>query len=144
MGLPRFLAAARIDDPERTVWLADELLDADARGPVVLLQIGRPSLIASELGRQLQKLNRRPVSLVINDRPAAQADSTLSRLVGAAAVWVFAEDMLEAFLIVFATQLAFNLRTKSRAGLPVIGVGGGSLALGGLMLATRVCHRAEY
>src|SRR6185503_16797579 len=95
-------------------------------------------------GRQLLRLGRRSISLVVRDRPAAQADQTLSRMAGASAVMVFADDMLEAFMVLYATQLAFSLRAKSRAGLPVMGIGGGAVSLGGLLLATRVCGSAQY
>lgn len=143
-GLPRYLVTATIEDAERTAWLANDLLSADAPGPVVLLQCGKPSIMAQEMGRQLLKLNRRSVSLVVKDRPAAQADSTISRMAGCAGVMVFADDMLEAFMVLYATQLAFSLRAKAKAGLPVFGIGGGAVSLGGLLLATRVCGSAQY
>lgn len=143
-GLPRYLAASRIDDPERTVWLADDLIGSGAPGPVVLLQVGRSSLAALEVGRALQKCGRHSLPLIVCDRPTAQADATLARMSGASAVWVFADDMLETFLVLYATQLAFHLRSKARAGLPVMGVGGGALSLGGLLLASRVCHQTQY
>jgi hypothetical protein len=144
MGLPRYLAAARVEDPERTVWLADEQLDSDARGPVVLLQCGRSSLAPSEISRQLQKRGRRSLHLTIRDRQMAQADETVARLAGASAVWVFSDDLLDTFMSTFATHLAWTLRAKASKGLPVVGIGGGALALGGLLLATRVCHRSQY
>jgi hypothetical protein len=145
MGLPSFLAAARMDDPERIAWLADELIDShDNGGAVYLLQCGRASIVAGVLANQLQKLGRRSVSLVLRDRQMAQSDSTLSRIASAGAVWVFAEDLLEAFLVLFATQLAWTLRAKARAGFPVIGVGGGAVALGGLLMASRVCPSSTY
>jgi hypothetical protein len=143
-GLPRYLATAQIDDPERIAWLADDLLGGDSQGPVVLLQCGRPSTMAVEIGRQLGKVGRRSLPLVIRDRATAQADSTVSRMAGASAVWVFADDMLEAFMILYATHLSFSLRAKARAGLPVLGLGGGAVSLGGLLLATRVCGSANY
>ncbi len=143
-GLPRYLMAAQIEDPERTAWLANDLLGIDAPGPVVLLQCGRPSMMANEMGRQLLRQGRRSVSLVVRDRPAAQASQTLSRMAGASAVMVFADDMLEAFMVLYATQLAFSLRAKARSGLPVMGFGGGAVSLGGLLLATRVCGSANY
>jgi hypothetical protein len=144
MGLPRFLAVARVDDPERTAYLADEQVDSDARGPVVLLQCGRSELSPSTIARELQKRGRRSINLTIRDRQMAQADETLARMAGAAAVWVFSDDLLDTFMSTFATTLAWSLRAKARSGLPVVGVGGGALALGGLMLATRVCHRSQY
>src|SRR5579859_4400044 len=52
--------------------------------------------------------------------------------------------MFQAFLTVFATRLAFALRAKARDGFPVIGIGHGALALGGLLLANRVCRDAQY
>jgi hypothetical protein len=143
-GLPRYLATAQIEDPERTVWYANDMVGDDARGPVVLLQCGRPSVMAAELGRQLQKLERRSVNLIVRDRPMAQSDQAVAKLAGASAVWVFADDMLEAFMTLYATQLCFSLRAKARAGLPVMGVGGGAVSLGGLLLATRVCGGSQY
>jgi hypothetical protein len=68
----------------------------------------------------------------------------LAKLVGASAVWVFSDDLLETYLSLFATQLAFELRSAAKAGLPVIGIGNGALALGGLLLATRICGDAQY
>jgi hypothetical protein len=124
--------------------LADEQIDSDARGPVVLLQCGRSAIAPSEIARQLQKRGRRAVHLTIKDRQMAQADETLSRLAGASAVWVFSDDLLDTFMTTFATQLAWSLRAKAGKGLPVVGIGGGALALGGLLLATRVCHRSQY
>jgi hypothetical protein len=143
-GLPRYLATARLEDPERIVLIADTLISPDATGPVVLLQVGRASAAAIEVGRQLQKVGRRTVPLIIRDREGAQSDLALSRLVGASAVWVFADDMLETFLTLYATDVAFHLRSKAQAGLPVVGVGGGAVSLGGLLLASRVCHQANY
>jgi len=145
MGLPRYLAAARVDDPERTAVLADELIAAqDNGGSVCLLQIGRGSLLAKTMSRELDTLGRRSTSVIVRDREAAQADATRSQLALASAIWVFAEDLLETFLTLFATQLAFSLRAKSRAGLPVIGVGGGAVSLGGLLLASRICDHSQY
>jgi hypothetical protein len=143
-GLPRYLAAARIDDPEKIVWMADDLIGSDVPGPVVLLQIGRSSHAAIEAGRALQKLGRHTLPLVVRDRETAKSEHTLARMAGACAVWVFAEDMLETFLTLYSTDLAFHLRAKARAGLPVFGVGGGAVSLGGLLLATRVCHQSQY
>jgi cyanophycinase-like exopeptidase len=115
-GLPRFLATACLEDPARIVSLADGLISPDANGPVVLLQVGKTSAAAVEVARELQKTGRRSVPLVIRDREAAQADHTLSRLVCASAVWVFADDMLEAFMTLYATDVAFALRARARAG----------------------------
>ncbi len=97
-GLPRYLAAARIDDPEKIVWLADDLIGSDVSGPVVLLQVGRSSLAAVEAGRALQKLGRSSLSLVVRDRDTAKSEHTLARMAGACAVWVYADDMLETFI----------------------------------------------
>ena len=105
-GRPRYLAAALINDPERTVWQANDLIGADVRGPVVLLQVGRSSPLALELGRALQNQGRHTVSLVVRDRAAAQSEHTVARMAGACAVWVFAEDMLETFLTLYATDTA--------------------------------------
>jgi len=143
-GLPRYLAAARIDDPEKIVWLADDLIGSDVSGQVVLLQVGRSSLAAVEAGRALQKLGRSSLSLVVRDRDTAKSEHTLARMAGACAVWVYADDMLETFMTLYSTDLAFHLRAKARAGLPVFGVGGGAVSLGGLLLATRVCHESQY
>jgi hypothetical protein len=143
-GLPSYLATAQIEDPERIVWYANDLLGADARGPVILLQCGKPSIMAAELGRQLQAVGRRGVNLIVRDRPMAQSEQTLSKMAGASAVWVFADDMLEAFMTLYATQLSFSLRARARGGLPVMGVGGGAVSLGGLLLATRVCGGSQY
>lgn len=145
MGLPRYLAAARTDDPERLAVLADELIATDDNGgPVCMLQIQRPSTIAKVLADQLRKRGRRTKDIVIRDRAMAQSDATVSSVALASAVWVFADDLLETFLTLFATQLAFRLRAKTRAGLPVIGIGGGAVSLGGLLLASRICGHTEY
>ena len=145
MGLPRYLASAGVTDPEHTVWLAEQLVEPrEKAGSVCLLQCGRPSLLAAELSRHLRKHGRRTVPLVVKDRDEAQADSTLTRLVGTSCIWVFADDLLQSFLTVFATQLAFSLRAKAKSGLPVVGIGNGALALGGLLLANRICRNAQY
>jgi hypothetical protein len=145
VGLPRYLAAARVDDLERTLGLADELIAPhELRRAVCLLQCGRPSALAGELAEVLGKSGRSFASLVVKERREAQSEAVLARLAGASAVWVFAEDMLEAFSCVFATQLAFALRARASEGLPVIGVGNGALALGGLLLASRICGSAQY
>jgi hypothetical protein len=145
VGLPRYLATARFDDLEKTVWLADDLVAAhDRTGAVCLLQCGGPSPAAAELGQYLTKHGRRVVPVIIKHREQAQLDSTLSKLVGTTSVWVFVEDLLETFFSVFATELAFALRVRAKAGFPVIGVGNGALALGGLLLAHRVCARSQF
>jgi hypothetical protein len=139
------MASARVEDAERTVHLATELVGApDKQGPVCLLQIGKPSALALQLGQLLTRAGWRISPLVIKDRTHAQSDSALGKLAVASTVWVFADDLLEAFFTVFATELAFALRTKSRQGLPVVGLGGGALALGGLLLANRVCPQSRY
>jgi cyanophycinase-like exopeptidase len=139
------MATARVDDVERTVFLANDMNAAhDASGPICLLQCGRPSALAAELTTYIQKLGRRVTPLVISDRAQAQSDSVLGKVAAASAVWVFADDLLETFFTVLATPLAFALRAKSKAGLPVVGFGSGALALGGLMLAHRVCRDAHH
>jgi hypothetical protein len=145
MGLPRYLAASRIEDPERTALLAHELIATnDNGGAVCMLQIGRTSPLANAISQELIKLRRRTKQVVIKDRDMAQSDSALASLTMASAVWVFADDMIETFSTLFATQLAFRLRARSRAGLPVIGVGNGAVSLGGLLLASRICGRSQY
>lgn len=139
------MALAGLDDVERTLALGDELSDEPAdRQAVALLQCGGPSSMASDLAKLLEQQGRGTISVVIHDREQAQSDSTLSKLSGAGAVWVFAENLFNAFMSVFATQLAFTLRHAARDGLPVIGVGSGALALGGLMVAQRVCQSAQF
>jgi hypothetical protein len=145
VGLPRYLATARFDDLERTVWHADDLVAAhDRAGAVCLVQCGGPAAAARELSHYLTRHGRRVVQLVITDRQQAQSEATLAKLVGVTSVWVFVEDLLQTFFTVFATQLAFALRVRAKAGFPVIGVGQGALALGGLLLANRVCHRSQF
>jgi hypothetical protein len=145
VGLPRYLAASRIDDPERTAFLVAELIAAaDNGGAVCLLQIGRSSPLAHLMSQQLHKLGQRTKSVIVRDREAAQSDATLNAAALASAVWVFADDLLETFLTLFATPTAFALRSKSRAGLPVVGIGGGAVSLGGLLLASRICAHSQY
>ena len=144
MGLPRYLAAARADDLERTLWLADDLNAPHERSTVALLQCGRESPLAGKLGTLLRNAGRTPVPLVVRERSHAQSPDLLRKLTNAGAVWVFAEDMFETFVTVFATQVAFVLRSKASEGLPVIGIGGGAMALGGLVLANRICDHAQY
>ncbi|MDQ3809102.1 MAG: hypothetical protein M3336_02315 [Chloroflexota bacterium] len=143
-GLPRYLAAARADDAERLVRLAEEQFGDALAGPVLMLQVGRASVQAAEMSRELDKRDRRSVPLVIADRDVAQSAGTLTRVASAGAVWVFADDLLEAFMTLFATELAFHLRSRAGKGLPVLGVGGGAVSLGGLLLATRVCAQPNY
>jgi hypothetical protein len=145
MGMPRYMAAARLDDLARTLNLADDLMTPqEKRGTVCLLQCGRPSAVASQLGDMLRRAGRYSTSVVISDRLSAQSDVTLAKLDAVSSVWVFADDMFEAFMSVFATQLAFTLRARAKKGLPIVGVGGGALALGGLVLANRFCRHAQY
>jgi hypothetical protein len=141
------MATARNDDPDRTVWFANDLAGTsshDKHSPTVLLQIGRPSAYASDLGARLEKLGRRPLALVVKDRYHAQSDISAAKLAGACAVWVFTDDLFEAFMTLFATRLAFALRLKAKEGLPVVGIGSGALAVGGLLLANRICRDAQY
>ena len=145
MGVPRYLATVVLDDLERTLAIADELLEEpEAMRKVALVHCGRASHRAEELGRLLSATGRTPVSLIVTTREQAQAPETLRRLSGASAVWVFVENLFEAFMTVFATQLTFAMRSVTRQGMPVIGVGGGALALGGLMLAQRICSGSQY
>jgi cyanophycinase-like exopeptidase len=141
------MATVRVDDPDRTIWLAHDLGRAssyDAQGTTVLLQIGRASAVAIDLGQRLEKLGRRPVALIVKDREQAQSEASIARVSNANAIWIFADDLFEAFLTIFATSLAFELRQKARDGVPIIGIGPGALALGGLMLANRICRDAQY
>jgi hypothetical protein len=139
------MAAARVDQLERTLSLADELITPqEKRAPVCLLQCGRPSPLAAQLDQILRRAGRYSLSVVVSDRLSAQSDFTLAKLGGVSSVWVFAEDLFETFMTVFATQLAFSLRARATQGLPVVGVGGGALALGGLVLANRFCRNAQF
>lgn len=145
MGVPRYLIAARADDVDHTLLLADELLGRNAHyGPVALVQCGRQSPIAVDLGERLRRAGRSSVAVVVDDRAQAQSDATLQKLTGAGSVWVFADDLFQTFMNVFATRLAFALRANAREGLPVVGIGDGALALGGLLLASRVCPNSRY
>jgi hypothetical protein len=143
MGLPRYMAWAGLDDLERAVWLADELGTADD-GPVCLVQCGRASPQAADVADLLRRRGRRARLLVLDDRETARSDQTLSSLSAASAAWVFADDLLATFYEVFATPAAFVLRERAQEGLPVVGMGGGALALGSLLLAERVCSRSRY
>jgi hypothetical protein len=139
------MAAARLDDLERTFRLADDLIaPQEKRLTLCLLQCGRPSPVASRLAEIVRAAGRYSVSLVVDDRRAAQSDLMLHKLGGVSSVWVFAEDLFEAFMTVFATQLAFALRARAKEGMPVVGLGAGALALGGLVLANRLCRHAQY
>jgi hypothetical protein len=143
--MPRYMAAARLDDLERMFNLADDLTTPrEKRGTVCLLQCGRPSPLVPQLEDMLRGDGRYSVSVVVHDRLSAQSNLTLAKLGAVSSVWVFAEDLFEAFITVFATQLAFALRARAKEGLPVFGVGGGALALGSLVLANRFCHHARY
>jgi hypothetical protein len=139
------MAAARLDDLERTFKLADDLTTPqEKRGLLCLLQCGRPSPAATQLADLLRRAGRYSVSVVVSDRRSAQSDVTLAKLAGVSSVWVFAEDLFEAFTTMFATQLAFVLRARAKEGLPVVGVGSAALALGGLVLANRFCRHAQH
>ncbi len=145
MGLPRYLALAAPDDLEQTLLLADSLTeDVERANTVALVECGRPSAAASQVAIILRAAGRQPVSVLLTHRADAQSALTVNKLSGATAVWVFADNLYEAFTNVFATQFAFALRAAARNGLPVVGIGGGAVALGGLMLASRVCHNAPY
>jgi hypothetical protein len=139
------MATAQVDDAERIVRLADELLASNDRGgPICLLQCGRASDTANELIPILTSIGRRSDLLVVKDRLQAQSDAVSTRVSGASSVWVFAEDLLEAFFNVFATRLAFELRARARGGMPVVGIGRGALTLGGLLLANRICRDGQF
>ena len=144
MGIARYLATAVTGDLDRTLRLADDLAGQPDYDKVALIECGRPSPLARELGALLTKAGRSHVSVLIQDRELAQSDALLRRLAGVSAVWIFAESLFEAYMTVFATQLTFGLRRVARDGLPVVGVGPGAMALGGLMVAQRVCDRAQY
>jgi hypothetical protein len=109
-----------------------------------LLQCSRSSASADELSRLLTSIGRRADVVAVKDRTQAQSEAVLARLAGASAVWVFADDLLEAFFNVFATRLAFELRSRARGGMPVVGIGPGALTLGGLLLANRICRDGQF
>lgn len=147
VGLPRYLATASLGDVEDTVRLVDGLeanASPDPVNAVALVQCGRASPAAADIARVLTAAGRRPIDLVVTLREEAQADDIVQKLTSASSVWVFAEDLFEAFNSVFATELAFALRSAAKDGLPVVGVGSGALALGGLLLAHRVCHDSRF
>lgn len=115
VAVPRYLATADAGDLERMLWIADDLLEEpDSARKVALVQCGRASYRADQLARLLTSRGRTPVSLVITRREQAQAPETLRKLSGAGEVWVFAENLFEAFMSVFATQLTFAMRSVSR------------------------------
>ena len=144
MGLPRYIAAAALGDLERVVWLAEDLRRPDDTAPVALVQCGRASPQAAVVAHELQRRGRRVKRLVLDDRDKARSDQALDTLGAASAAWVFADDLLSTFYEVFATPAAFALRERAAEGLPVIGLGGGALALGSLLHAGRVCSRSRY
>jgi hypothetical protein len=144
VGIARYLATAATGDLDRTLWLADSLVGEPQRDRVALVECGRPSPLARELAGLLTKAGRIPVSVVIQDRELAQSETLLRRLSGVSEVWVFADNLFDAYMSVFATQLTFAMRRAARDGLPMIGVGAGAMALGGLLVAHRVCASAQY
>jgi hypothetical protein len=124
--------------------MAEDLRQPDDTGPVCLVQCGRASPEATVVAHELQRRGRRVKLLVLDQREKARADQTLGVLAAASAAWVFAEDLLSTFYEVFATPAAFALRERAQAGVPVVGLGGGALALGSLLHAARVCSRSTY
>jgi hypothetical protein len=145
VGIPRYLATAATADLDRVLRLADELSEQRLeRDRVGLVECGRPSPLARQLATQLTRAGRFPVSVLIGDRELAQSDSVLRRLSGVSSVWVFAENLFDAYMSVFATELTFAMRRAARQGLPVVGVGAGAVSLGGLLVARRVCAGSQY
>jgi hypothetical protein len=144
MGLPRYIAAAGLGDLERLVCLAEELRPTDDAAPVALVQCGRASPQATLVAHELERRGRHARLLVLDERDKAHAEPTLAILSTASAAWVFADDLLSTFYEVFATPAAFVLRERAAEGLPVVGLGGGALALGSLLQAGRVCSRSRY
>lgn len=140
------MALARADDPARTVAQATAMEEAAAmaNGPVCLLQCGSPSALADDVARLLDRSRRKVNPILVKDRAAAQSVGVLAKIAVASAVWVFADDLLGAFFDLFATDTAFVLRARAREGVPVIGIGNGALALGGLLLANKICTRTEF
>lgn len=140
------MALARVEDLPHVVALGTDLEEAagTASGPICLLQCGAPSPLAHELGALLTASGRRVNPLILRDRATAQAPTTLEKLIAASAVWIFAEDLLNAFFDVFATDTTFLLRARAKEGMPVIGIGSAALTLGGLLLANKICGRTEY
>ena len=143
MGLPRYLAAASLEDPERTVWLAEELMGAPG-GLVSLVHCGGTAPAAADVAREIQKRGRHVAQVIVAERSVARSAQTVDRLAQASAIWVFADDLIDAFLTTFATPMAFATRSRALQGLPVVGVGGGAVALGGLLTAQRVCGETRY
>jgi hypothetical protein len=145
VGLPRYLAATCVDDLERTLALADDLIPEHERsGGIALLQSGRESSEASVVAKLVKEGGRRAVPIVVKNRAQAQSEALLAKLDGVSAVWVFADNLFDTFMNLFATQLAFELRAVAKRGMPVVGIGGGALALGSLLVANRVCGASHY
>jgi hypothetical protein len=144
VGISRYLATALTGDLDRTLGLADDLTSPPEHDKVALLECGRPSMLAREVAGLLTRAGRTPVTALIEDRALAQSDALLRRLSGVSAMWVFVENLFDAYMSVFATQLTFAMRQVARQGVPVIGIGAGAMALGGLLVAQRVCGRAQY
>jgi hypothetical protein len=144
VGIPRYLATAVTGDLDRTLWLADDLTSRPEHDKVALVECGRPSSMAREVADLLKRAGRTPVTALIEDRALAQSEALLRRLSGVSAVWVFVENLFEAYMSVFATRLTFAMRQVARQGVPVIGIGAGAMTLGGLLVARRVCDRAQY
>jgi hypothetical protein len=144
MGLPRYIATAGLSDPERMASMALDLADGAVAGSVCLVQCGRESPLATQVASALQHRGQRTRLLLIDDREQARSDQTLGSLEVACGAWVFADNLLAAFHTMFATPAAFVLRERAHAGLPVVGVGGGALAVGALMPAQRVCAESRY
>ena len=111
---------------------------------MALVQCGRESPAAAEIARLLKDSGRHALPVIVTNRSQAESALTLTKLDSASALWVFTDDLFETFMNIFATQLAFQLRLKARRGMPVVGVGGGALALGGLLIANRVCSVAQF
>ena len=144
VGIPRYLATAATSELDRTLSLADDLVAYPENDRIALVECGRPSTLAREVADMLARAGRTPVTALIEDRELAQSESLLRRFAGVSSVWVFVENLFDAYMSVFATQLTFVMRQLARQGLPVIGVGPGAMALGGLLVAQRVCGRAQY
>jgi hypothetical protein len=144
VGIARCLAIAATGDLDRTLGLAQNLVGRHEQARIGLIECGQPSALAREVAGLLTRAGRVPVTVLVKDRELAQSDALLHRLAGVSAVWVFADNLLETYLIVFATRLTFALRRAAHEGLPVIGVGAGAVALGGLLVARHVCARTQY
>jgi hypothetical protein len=109
-----------------------------------LIQCGHESALALEVGQALEGAGRRALPIVLENRRQAQAGPLLASLEQVQCAWVFSDDLFSTFMSVFATDLAFAMRARARRGMPVVGVGGGALALGGLLLASRVCQTSRF